>query len=135
MPKAHTLQDVYNNIKSLSSMTSLKPEEYAEPGGYADIVAQMANIKATQMRKIFHYVKELRREFGKTEGNFNRAKVALIMPILAYAQGRGHLPKQFYDLLVLCFGSEKCKSAEDFESAANFLEAIMAYHKYYHPKD
>jgi CRISPR type III-A-associated protein Csm2 len=133
---ASSMQDVQNYIKALTSLSALKPEDYAEKGGWADVVVQNSQgLKATQLRKIFHYIKDLKREFQKNEGNFNRGKVALIMPSLAYAQGRGHIPKDFYELLALCFGQAKCKTAEDFESAVNFLEAIMAYHKFYNPKE
>lgn len=133
MSPINTIQDVDRFIRTLPSMSHLKPEDYAEPDGLADVVAR-TEVKATQLRKIFHYVKELKREFERTDTKFNRAKVALIMPSLAYAQGRKLIPAEFYELLKLCFGPEKCKSADDFRSAADFLEAIMAYHKYRHPK-
>lgn len=133
MLQINTIQEVERFIRNLPSMSHLKPEDYAEPDGLADVVAR-TEIKATQLRKIFHYVKELKREFEKTDTKFNRAKVALIMPSLAYAQGRKLIPAEFYDLLKLCLGPEKCNSADDFRNAADFLEAIMAYHKYHHPK-
>ena len=136
MPAASSMQDVQKYIKALPSISALRPEDYAEKDGWADVVVRNSQgLKATQLRKIFHYIKDLKREFQKSEGNFNRGKVALIMPSLAYAQGRNHIPKDFYELLALCFGQAKCKTAEDFESAVNFLEAIMAYHKFYNPKE
>lgn len=131
-----TVEEVTNAIKSLPSMSALNPEEYAEKDGWAEVVVKgtKGSLKATQLRKIFHYIKDLRRDFQRG-GLFNRAKVALISPQLAYASGRGHIPREFFELMTLCFGQSKCKSVEDFESAVNFLEAIMAYHKYHHPKD
>jgi len=133
---ASNIQDVQKHIRALPSMSALQPEDYAEKGGWADIVVNTGDtLKATQLRKIFHYIKDLKREFQRREANFNRSKVALLMPSLAYAHGRGHLPKDFFELLTVCFGQEKCKTDADFESAANFLEAILAYHTYYHPKD
>jgi CRISPR-associated protein Csm2 len=132
---ARTTQEVQRLIRALPSMSALKPDEYAEKDGWADIVAADRDIKATQLRKIFHYVKDLKREFQRSEPNINRGKVSLLMPMLAYAHGRKHIPKDFFELLTLCFGQDKCKTADDFESAVNFLEAIMAYHKYHNPKD
>lgn len=129
---AANIQDVQKYIRALPSMSALKPEDYAEKDGWADVVAKTSNMKATQLRKIFHYVKDLKREFQRNEASFNRAKVALLMPSLAYAQGRDLIPRDFFELLTLCFGQDKCRTAEDFENAANFLEAIMAYHKYEH---
>lgn len=128
-----SIADVQKQINTLPSMSAIKPDDYAERDGWADVVAQNSDIKATQLRKVFHYVKDLKREFQKSDASFNRAKVALLMPSLAYAYGRKHLPKEFYELLTLCFGQDKCKTASDFNSAADFLEAILAYHKFHHP--
>jgi len=127
-----TIADVRKSISSLPSMAALKPEDYAEKGGYADIVVSSGTkLNATQLRKIFHHIKDLNRKFQRPGGTFERSKVALLMPALAYAKGRNHLPEDFYELLILCFGQAKCNTAEDFDNASNFLEAIMAYHKYY----
>jgi CRISPR-associated protein Csm2 len=135
MPTVSSIQEVRNHIRALPSMVALKPDDYAERGGLADVVVrESSDLKATQLRKVFHYVKDLRRQFQKGEAKFERGKVSLMMPLLAYARGREHIPNEFYELLVLCFGQDKCKTADDFESAVNFLEAIMAYHKYYNPK-
>ncbi|MEM4204196.1 MAG: type III-A CRISPR-associated protein Csm2 [Candidatus Methanomethylicaceae archaeon] len=131
-PKQRPIDNVIQFIQNLPSMSHLKPEDYAEVNGLAEQVGKQ-EIKATQLRKIFHYIKDLKRQFQRSGGSFDRAKVALIMPSLAYAKGRKLIPEEFYELLALCFGPQKCKSFADFESAANFLEAIMAYHKYYHP--
>ncbi|MGB9800267.1 MAG: type III-A CRISPR-associated protein Csm2 [Thermanaerothrix sp.] len=130
-----TIKEVVQKIRALRSMKDLNPEEYAVEGGWADIVAKEADIKATQLRRIFHYVKDLKLKYQRDPDKFNRASISMLMPMFAYAKGRGHIKQDFYELLTLCFGPEKCQTAEDFESAANFLEAIMAYHKYYHSKD
>lgn len=127
-----TISDVVQEIRSLPSMKDLNPEEYAVEDGWAHIVAKEADIKATQLRRIFHYVKNLKLKYQRNQDKFNRASIARLMPMFAYAKGRGHIEQKFYELLTLCFGPQKCQTAEDFESAANFLEAIMAYHKYHH---
>lgn len=127
-----SIKSVLDDIKKLSSMSQLSPDQYAPEGKLAEEVAKNVKIKATQLRKIFHYVKNLRRSFQKT--GFRRSEIALMMPMLAYSAGRDLIPEDFYELMVLCF-DKKCKTGEDFESAASFLEAIMAYHKFHHPKD
>ncbi len=132
MPKATSIYDVQSNIRALPSMSMLLPDDYAEKDGWADIVADKTKINSTQLRKVFQAIKDLKREFKKND--FNRAKVALLMPSLAYANGRGHLPEELYNLLCLCFGQDKCKTLADFNSAADFLEAILAYYKYHHPQ-
>lgn len=134
MPPVNSINDVLNIIRGLPSMSAIRPDDYADRDGWADVVARTSEMKSTQLRKIFHYVKDLKREFQKNDNSFNRAKVALLMPSLAYAKGRGLLPEDFYKLLTLCFSQDKCKTVADFNSTADFLEAILAYHKYYHPK-
>lgn len=127
-----TVQEVLAQLRGLKSMSELSSERYSEETGLAfAFVSQLpkGKLKPTQIRKVFHQVKDIQKEFKKG-GDFNRARVALIMPTLAYSVGRDLIPKEFYELMKLCFGSEKCKTRQDFESAANFLEAIMAYHKY-----
>lgn len=128
-----TIREIQEQIRALPSMASLTPEKYAEEGGLAEsfVLEIRGDLKPTQLRKVFHHIKDLQREIKQKPEAFNRAKLALIMPTLAYSVGRKLIPQEFYDLMKLCFGPEKCKTRADFESAANFLEAIMAYHKYH----
>lgn len=127
-PQQSQIQPAIDRVRSLKSMSQLMPEDYAPQGKLAELVAQKVAINPTQLRKIFHYVKDLRRTFQKEK--FDRGKLALMMPMLAYSRGRDLIPEDFYQLMVLCF-SDKCNTSEDFESATRFLEAVMAYHKYY----
>jgi len=129
------VNQIIEEIKNLDSMAKLDPEKYAEFGGYAERFVKECNkdninkLNANQLRKIFHYVKGLKREFHQTD--FERHKVSMIMPLLAYAKGRNLIPEYFYELMKVCFGKERCKTKEDFNESVNFLEAIVAYHKYY----
>lgn len=128
-----TFEEIRAEIQKLPSMAALLPERYAEVDGLADNFVQImpkGKLNPTQLRKVFHQIKDLQREF-KHGDTFNRGRIALIMPTLAYAKGRDLIPNEFYQLMTLSFGKDKCRTREDFESAASFLEAIMAYHKYY----
>ena len=132
----YTIPEVINEVRGLKSMSELKPESYAEENGLADSFVQAlisdqreVPLKPTQLRKVFHQIKDMRRQF-KHDVPYERAQVALVMPTLAYAVGRKLIPDDFYQLMKLCFGQQRCQSQQDFESAADFLEAIMAYHKY-----
>jgi CRISPR type III-A-associated protein Csm2 len=125
------IQDVIKELKQLKQMRDLDAEIYAIQGGWADVVAQQSGIKPTQLRKIFHYIKDLKLKVQRDEKAFNKAKMAMLMPMLAYAKGRNHIKDEFYQILSTCFGPQKCSTAQDFIEAANFLEAIMAYHKYH----
>ena len=125
---------ILEEIQNLPSMSKLAPEKYAETGGYADeFVKGSSDLKSNQLRKIFHYIKGLKREFD-TMG-FDRRKVSLVIPRLAYASGRNLIPYDFYKLMNLCFEKKRCNTKEDFDTAVNFLEAIVAYHKYHENHD
>jgi CRISPR type III-A-associated protein Csm2 len=114
------------------SMSELSAAKYAEENGLADQFARdiQSELKPTQLRRFFHQIKSLHRQFEK-ESEFDRTKVALVMPALAYAVGRSLIPVDFYELMKFCFGAERCKTKADFENSVQFLEAILAYHKYY----
>jgi CRISPR-associated protein Csm2 len=127
----YSVQQVLTEVKGLKAMAELPAERYAEENGLADSFVQglKGDLKPTQLRRVFHQIKDLRRQI-KHEAKFDRTKVTLVMPTLAYAVGRKLIPGDFYELMKLCFGQERCRTQTDFETAADFLEAIMAYHKY-----
>ena len=126
-----TSEQVIQNIKGLPHMADLPVDKYAEEDGWADSFVQnlRSELKATQLRRFFHQVKQLKLQ-AERSGEFQRSNLAQVMPTLAYAVGRKLIPQAFYDLMILCFGQQRCNTKEDFLAAANFLEAIMAYHKY-----
>ncbi len=127
---AYEIKDIIEEIKKLKSIKELDPSKFYEENGFADSLAQKFKkdeLKATQLRKIFHALKELHREIKFKP--FDRTKVMKLLPEIAYASGRGLIPKQFYDLLKICFSKEKMKDKEDFERIMDFLTSILAYHK------
>jgi CRISPR-associated protein Csm2 len=125
------LRQIVERIRKLNHMSELKPEDFAEEDGLADKFARNVKdkLKATQLRRFFHEIKNLKLQFKTTA--FNRTKIALLMPMLAYAKGRKVIPDAFYDLMKECFGSRLCQTSDDFDRAVDFLEAILAYHKIY----
>jgi CRISPR type III-A-associated protein Csm2 len=130
-----TTSEIFAEIKKYKSMSELPIEAFAEEGQLADkfildLNKNSRGINATQLRKFFHAIKKIQRQAQKEE-KFDRSEVARLMPMLAYAVGRNELiPRDFYELMKLCFGSEKCTTKDDFLRAADFLEAVMAYHKF-----
>lgn len=133
-----TAENVIKEVQKLKSMSDLEVEKFAEMDGWAnnfiqDLKNKRHELKATQLRKFFHQVKDLKKKIESSE-TFDRTEVSLMIPTLAYASGRNLIPRDFFTLMSLCFGKEKCKSKADFLRAVDFLEAIMAYHKYHNPK-
>ncbi len=133
---AYTVREVKQRIEALSSMSALDPKDFCEEEGLADSLAQRFGkeaLKPTQLRKVFHPLKAMRRDVErelKSEEDrkrpFQRTEVIKLMPTLAYASGRGLIPKDFYDIMRTCVSAQKIKTNDDFIRLAEFVEAILA---------
>ncbi|RLC81570.1 MAG: type III-A CRISPR-associated protein Csm2 [Chloroflexi bacterium] len=126
---------VIRKIQGLESgMKELEVESFVNKNGLADKVALGLgeDLKPTQLRKVFHSLKRIEREVKRDKENFRTSSVVSILPDLAYATGRGVIPKKFYELMRECIA--KVEDASDFERFMKFLEAILAYHKFHFPK-
>ncbi len=129
-------------ISNLSTMQDLSPKDFADLGGLADQLADYdeKELRATQLRKIFHALKDIERkvkqdlrgEKKKATDPFESSELLLLMPDLAYAKGRRLIPDDFYDVLQLVL-RKKVETYADFERAMQFIEAVMAYHKFHNP--
>lgn len=112
--------------------------EFAEENGWADRIADefKYKLKPTQLRKVFHSLKAVQRKVKKENLNdsFNREKVALLLPELAYSVGRDLIPRKFYDLFKTCFDAQLLKTNEDFLRFMDFLTAVLAFHKFRNPR-
>lgn len=133
-------KEVKNEIEKLTAMRELKQELFCEEGGYADaLVLEWGKdkLKPTQLRKVFSEIKSIERDVEKSvksnedwNEDFDRSKVIQLMPLLAYATGRNLMPKDFYDIMRTCLSASKMKTKLDFKRLAEFVEAILAYHKF-----
>lgn len=131
-PNKADIQQVIQRIKSLKRMRELKVEEFAPEGGLADQVVQAlgpANLKPTQLRKVFHTLKLIQKNVIKDQ-KFDNSRLLTLMPMLAYSVGRELIPREFYDLLKEVFNPQRLETNEDFLRAFDFVEAMLAYHKY-----
>jgi len=135
------IKDVIDKIKKMSDLNSnnLKPEDYAVPGGDADIVAKaIRKVKTAQIRKFFNKLKNLHQQ-AKRGRKIDEVKIEILklMPELAYAKGRNVITDDFYKLMKACLlkegegNKQQCKinSFPEFDNFMSFLEAIVAYHK------
>jgi len=129
------IQPVIDRIKQLHRLSELEVKEFALEGGLADQVVQAigtASLKPTQLRKVFHTLKTMQQRVKQLNPDqaFNSAELLQLMPTLAYAVGRELIPKDFYQLLREVFKPERLPTNADFLRAFEFVEAILAYHKY-----
>jgi CRISPR type III-A-associated protein Csm2 len=134
-----TSKNVVEELKKEGTlMELLTPEQFAGRGQVAENIAkEYAKVmKPTQLRKVFHALKEKERALkGKEDreelDSKSKAAIRLFIPELAYAYGRKLIPIGFYDLMSLCFSKEKLQKIGDLRVLMQFLTAILAYHKFH----
>jgi CRISPR-associated protein Csm2 len=129
-----TVQEVKSKLQNLDSMSDLSYEDFCEENKYAHSLAQRwkGELKPTQLRKVFNQLKDQKKEVQKRDVKevFDRKNIIKLMPMLAYACGRDLIPKDFYDIMKICLSKEKLKTNKDFILLVEFIEAILAFHKY-----
>lgn len=132
------IDEIIKKIESLQSLKDLVVEEIAKEGGYAEKVAKsqsFKNLKTTQLRNLFDGIKENERKLTEKGWNAIEADFYMLRPSLAYAKARELIPEDFLNLMNACMkqvdkGDENGKK-ENYKRFVQFLEAIVAYHKYY----
>lgn len=110
--------------------------EYAEIMG---IVCVVKDLKTSQIRKFLDAVHKLDMQRQRGEG-FEREKVFLLKPKIAYAAGKKEEVRPLMDVLSPCIDKvwttpDNAKSEEAFKKLVSFVEAIVAYHKFYGGQD
>ena len=110
---------------------------FIETKGIAEAIASTITFKPTQLRKIFHQIRTIKQEL-KGEVSLESFEISLIkiLPLLAYSKGRGLISEDFYKLSrALISKVRESLKKEDFEKFVDIFEAIVAYHRYYKPKE
>ncbi len=133
---------ILGEIKELKMLKDIKTKKFADEGGYADKLAKKfgKSLKTTQLRKFFSAIKDINNDLkdGKSWGDVE-GKYYLLKPKIANAKGRGLIPEEFYVFMKTCMakidhlGSDGDKK-NNFNRFVEFLEAVVAYHKYHYPK-
>ena len=101
------LEEVKNKIKGLKSLKYYEIEEFVKFDGDADeITKELGNndIKTSQLRKFFAAVKEIEMYVKDNKIWDDKAKMDfyLLMPKLAYANGRDVISDRFFELMKVC---------------------------------
>ncbi len=108
-----------------------KLEEYGESVGK---YLARNNVKRSQLRKIFSHVRKILTKAEIEEWEKIEKDVLLIKPKMAYTAGRHKELKPFYDKVVSKIINE-IDSKEKFSIFYDFIESILAYHRYYGGKE
>ena len=128
-----TLENLKNNPTEILEKV-LTDENILKKDKYADKIARelKGSLKMTQLRRVFHQIKKIQRYIEKDKDY--REPIYETYPLLAYNKGRKNIPEDFYNLIVnLLDLSERNKDIA--EQTVKFVEAIVAYYKYYSPND
>jgi len=131
-----SVDDVIRKIQNLENLSKLTEKEIAEERGLAEQVAkEIKDLKTTQLRKLFDKIKVNERELMNKGWSAVEPDFYMIRPNLAYAKARKLIPDSFFRLMDVCMkqvdkGDEQQKKA-NYGRFVRFLEAIVAYHKYY----
>jgi CRISPR type III-A-associated protein Csm2 len=85
-------------------------------------------LNPTQLRRVFHEFRQILGDYGNDPRAAER-RLVMFRPKLAYAFGRGLMPRWFYELMKECISRVKDKN--DAKVLDDFLTAFLAYHKAY----
>lgn len=131
--QSNKIQLVIPKIKSVKMLKEITTKDYADEGGYADIVAKNSkSLKTSQLRKFFGAVRLIGQKdnWDEIEPEFY-----LLKPKLAAAKGRNLVPKNFYNVIMAAMEKvdvgDDTEKMENFKTFINFFESIVAYHKFY----
>ena len=104
---------------------------------YGNYLANRVRLNTNQIRKFFDTVKKIEIEFqkpGEISETQVRQRVLRLKPSLAYAVARQQRKlKPFADVIYQAI--EMVKTKKDFIYFVEFVESIIAYHKYYGGRD
>ncbi|MFZ2071655.1 MAG: type III-A CRISPR-associated protein Csm2 [Halobacteriota archaeon] len=133
------IEKIIQKIGNLQNLSQLDEKDIAEEGGYAEQIAkarEVKDLKTTQLRKFFSEIKVNERKLKEKGWDGIKADFYMMRPNLAYAKARKLVPDPFFKLINACMkqvdkGDDEQKK-ENYKRFVQFLEAIIAYHKYYH---
>lgn len=132
------IKKILIEIQKLAKFKDLETKNFSNEQGYADILAGKlrGRMKTAQLRRFFSEIKVIdKRLAGGASWKEVEAEFYLLKPRLAYAKGRKLIPNEFYDVVRTALnkvdiGTDNEKK-ENFETLVRFLEAVVAYHKFY----
>ena len=128
------INEVKSKINACNSLSEIPAKDFLDAEtGYAHIVAKNSKgLKTTQLRKFFAALKKMEQ---KTTWEEIETEFYLLKPRMAVGVGRGHVPKDFYSVILTAMSKvdnveyDETKM-ENFDIFVKFFEAIVAYHKY-----
>lgn len=129
------------DLKGVNDLSKITPQDIDSIGNsYAKKFSE-DKVKTNQLRNFYSSILSIRTKFnnaGEVTPQIER-ELILLKPKLAYASGRQTKVKPFYELM--CDGIDATvnlaanEKAEALRNLISITEAIVAYHKFYDPKN
>jgi CRISPR-associated protein Csm2 len=134
------VESILKEIEELRMLKDLEEKDFADEEGYADKIAQrLRGMKTTQLRKFFDSIRKIKEELKDGRWEDVEAEFYLLKPKIAHARGRNLIPEEFNELMKVCMRKvdiedEDGDKKKNCEKMVDFLEAVVAYHRYYNPR-
>jgi CRISPR-associated protein Csm2 len=129
------LKEIIRQIKDKKEFSKIDVKEFAKEDGWANDFAKSLGekMKTTQLRKVFTSIKLMEQTVkGKADSDsFDNPDLYMLLPQMAYAKARKLIIQEFYDLTKTIINDGMIKNVGDFRRFAQFMTAIVAYHKQY----
>jgi CRISPR type III-A-associated protein Csm2 len=118
---------IKRRIAGLDSLSKYGAKDLVDDA--KNLAGDMRELKTAQTRKIYGTVKSLEMDFRTQQ--FDRDKVVLLLPKLAYAANKKREVKPLQEVLEECISKirEGDNGKADFSRFVAFFEAILAYHR------
>ncbi|HEY8416337.1 MAG TPA: type III-A CRISPR-associated protein Csm2 [Thermaerobacter sp.] len=122
----------------MKKLESLDPDEMMRSADEIgrDLSRGRNSVKHAQVRHILDEVNRIRLEIRKRQGDLPGdllARIKLLKPRFAYLAGRANSLKPLYSVLSPMI--DKTRDRHDFDRFAEFVQAIVAYHKFHGGSD
>ena len=134
------VESILEEIEALEMLKDLGEKKFADEKGYADTIAsRLRGMKTTQLRKFFDSIRTIKVKLKEGGWDDVKPEFYLLKPKIAHARGRNLIPEEFYEFLKVCMrkvdiGDDNENKKKNFEKMVEFLEAVVAYHRYYNPR-
>lgn len=135
MERLSVVDEIVKKVGALGKLEELSAGELVDFCDRFGYELKEDKVTTSQMRKVFSEIKQLHREARSpgSEGYFNPERIKLLKPKIAYLAGRETRLKPFKRVMDALI--DKVKDVQDFGRLADFMEAVMAYHKYHGGRD
>ncbi len=128
------LDKIITELKALNKLSELQKEKLVK---FSDNIAyelKKDGLKTHQIRKFWSAINKIKsktntQEDEKLKDKIIKEEAIMLKPKLAYATGRKREVKKLMKVLEPCI--DRIKNSQDFNVFIDFVESIVAYHKYH----